>query len=521
MNKRLLIIGIDGGTWKVLEAAIAGGYMPTLKALKEKGAAGPLLSTIPPKTPAAWGTFQTGKNPGANGVFDFAWWDRQTHRSFYVSSASLGETLWDAAGRAGKHVGVINVPMTYPPRPIEGKLVTGILTPSMDGEWTYPPSLKEELLRAVPGYHIFNLKNIKTERVHSDRMRFLRRMAEIVDCRAGAACYLLAQETYDLFMVHFQASDVVQHAMWGLMCPDHPDYDPAICRQIYEQFYNRLDRKIAEVRDAFARRAGDSFVTLILSDHGFQTHRKRVNLGWWLVQQGFLKVHPVSPRRLLGHLMKRLRGSREPLSAQFIWEESRVFSFSRGNDGFLYFLEADPAKRDRTQRELGSLLKSLSDPQTGQPIVQTIHPRRSIYSGPYASRMPDWVVVPADGYSFTGDYLPRQKSLLQPVRQNTDFHVGMHHPEGILLACGPDVKQGVWVEGSRLVDLAATILAFLGVAIPKDMEGRVLSDLFIKGPSEVTATREEGRAASGDRDIYSEQDVNLIQQRLRDLGYIE
>lgn len=522
-GRKILVIGIDGGCWSVLNRAIEAGAMPVLKEMMDQGGAGPLLSTIPPKTPAAWGTFQTGKNPGANGVFDFAWWDRSTHKSMYVSSASLQDTIWDLAGREGKRVGIVNVPMTYPPRMVEGKMVTGLLTPSLESEWTYPPSLKHELLQAVPGYHIFNIKNIGPKRVHKNLPDFLDQMAEILENRARAAVFLMEQDSFDFFMVHFQASDVVQHALWGYMSQDHPDYDASLCKMIFRRFYTKLDEKIRDIREVFRRFAGGPFLTVVLSDHGFQTHFKRVNLGWWLRQEGFLKTRRISIRKRIEHKIKQFRRTQNSLRAEVLWDQTSVYSFSRGNCGFLYFLENDPEKRKEIQRRLRHLLESLTDPETGRPIVKKIHPRDSIYQGVYIDRMPDWVIDPTDGYSFTGDYLPGQKKLIEPVCRQTDFHVGMHHQEGILVVCGPGVKHNQPITGARILDLAPTLLAGLGLTIPNEMEGRILQELFTETLNEQMSHSQKSPSAIDTKtaSVYSKEDLDKIQQRLRDLGYIE
>jgi predicted AlkP superfamily phosphohydrolase/phosphomutase len=520
-TRKILVIGIDGGCWSLLNRAVEAGAMPYLKEMMVQGSCGPLLSTIPPKTPAAWSAFQTSKNPGANGIFDFSWWDRQSHETRYVSAASLRDTIWDLAGRAGKRICAINVPMTYPPKPVEGVLVTGIMTPSMESEWAYPSSLKEELLRAVPHYHIFNIENIPTKTAHKFPSRFIDRMTEVVENRAQAAVFLIQREAFDLFMVHFQASDVIQHAFWGFMNPGHPDYNETLCQTIFDRFYRRLDEKIREIHDAFDRNAGCPFITVVLSDHGFQSHLKRVNLGWWLVKEGLLKVRKISLRRHLQYHIKRLAGRKMVLRAEFLWEQSRVYSFNRGNAGYLYFLETEPKKRQATQEHLRSFLESLRDPDTGQQIVKKIHPRDSIYHGDYIDRMPDWIVEPTDGYSFTGDFLPQQTRLFERVRCQKDFHIGMHHPEGILIVYGPGVKQNYPIKGASLLDLAPTLLTLLEAGVPKEMEGRILSELFIESLEERLFQPETVHADSEPKKVYSEEDVEKIQQRLRDLGYIE
>jgi predicted AlkP superfamily phosphohydrolase/phosphomutase len=170
---------------------------------------------------------------------------------------------------------------------------------------------------------------------------------------------------------------------------------------------------------------------------------------------------------------------------------------------------------------LRSFLESLRDPDTGQQIVKKIHPRDSIYHGDYIDRMPDWIVEPTDGYSFTGDFLPQQTRLFERVRCQKDFHIGMHHPEGILIVYGPGVKQNYPIKGASLLDLAPTLLTLLEAGVPKEMEGRILSELFIESLEERLFQPETVHADSEPKKVYSEEDVEKIQQRLRDLGYIE
>ena len=147
-DAKLLLIGIDGGTWDLLEPLMARGAMPELARLLERGARGVLRSVSPPLTPAAWATVLTGKNPGGHGIFDF----RRTPSRFaaeqtteYVSSRLLPRPyLYDRIGAAGKRVISINVPMTYPPHAINGCMITGMFTPRGNA-CTYPPELQGRL----------------------------------------------------------------------------------------------------------------------------------------------------------------------------------------------------------------------------------------------------------------------------------------------------------------------------------------------------------------------------------------
>ncbi|RMF74156.1 MAG: hypothetical protein D6744_14860, partial [Planctomycetota bacterium] len=154
LAERFLIIGLDGATFDVLNPMMDAGRMPALRRFIENGASGVLRSTKPPITPAAWTTFMTGKGPGRHGIVDFEKYHVATHRLEFNNTYEIREkTLWEHLSDRGFRVGSINVPMTYPPRPVNGFMISGFETPSIDAEFTYPRELKQEILREIPDYN--------------------------------------------------------------------------------------------------------------------------------------------------------------------------------------------------------------------------------------------------------------------------------------------------------------------------------------------------------------------------------
>lgn len=541
MSRKVLIVGIDGGSWSVLNPAMDHGHMPHLKRLIESGCSGILKSTIPPKTPAAWGTFQTGVNPGKNGVFDFSYWDRADKRMHYVSSKSLRTTIWQMASAAGKRVGVLNVPMTYPPSEVNGFMITGILTPSIEADFTYPPDFKTELLKAVPGYHIFNLGNIKKEFMYTEFESLVERIVSILDSRTKAAEFVINKGPLDLFMVHFQANDVLQHMLWGYLDEDHPLYDQAKREYIFDRYYRYLDSRINHIRQIFKNAAGDDYLTVIVSDHGFETHYKRFNLGNWLCREGFLKLN-TAPKKLpllkkitkglgVGKILRRFLSpdtiSRMERAARitgerFIWEQSRAFSVSRGADGFIYLLEEDESKRKKTVSSLIEKLTSIRDPETNTAIVKAVYRSEEIYHGGLLEVMPDIVVEPESGYSFTGDYQP-DEGLFHKVCPGSDFHIGRHHRDGIIIAVGKDIRPQKSVK-AQLIDIVPSLAYYLQLPISSDIDGRVIYEMFTKDFIDQNQIQErtsgDFKAQNSQRQVYSEQDESKIRKRLEELGYM-
>ena len=125
---RVLVIGIDGGTFDLIQPWAEAGDLPNLSQLLAEGVHGPLESTLPPVTAPAWTTFATGKNPGKHGVFDFI---RPTGGEFDMINATSirAPTLWQILSEADRTVGVMNVPVTYPPSKVNGFVIGGMLSP--------------------------------------------------------------------------------------------------------------------------------------------------------------------------------------------------------------------------------------------------------------------------------------------------------------------------------------------------------------------------------------------------------
>ncbi len=541
-NKKVLIIGVDGGTWDILTPAMDQGFMPNLKNLVNTGASGILKSIIPTVTPAAWSCFQTGVNPGQNGVFNFSYWDKHLKTQKFVNSNSLATTIWDTASNIGKHVGLVNVPMTYPPHEINGCMVTGILTPSIKSNFTYPAKLKKQLLDAVGGYHIFNLGNASAGQPHKNFEGFVQRMAKIIECRFQAAEFILNKEDpFDIFMVHFQASDIIQHVMWGYMDKAHSLYDANKHKYILENFYHLLDEKIESVRRIFEKKTGGDFLTLVVSDHGSETHNKRFNLGKWLLQEGLLKLNPlphkpsllkkITRRLRVGAFLKRFIASGTVAKMekiidnpyqQFAWDRSKAFSFGRSGEGYIYLLEENQAQREKTASALIKKLEAICDPETNIAIAKNVFRREQIYHGEALDNIPDIIIEPASGFSFTGSCKPDQP-LFCKVRPGSDFHIAKHHMDGIIVVVGPGIQHDNSISAD-LVDIVPTLSYYMNLPIHQNTDGKIVQQLFteefLSKNQLPQKTNTDSTTKAGSGNTYSKKDEDQIRRRLEELGYI-
>ncbi len=539
MKDKVLIIGIDGGTWKILAPAIEQGHMPFLKALRQKGSSGILKSTIPPVTPAAWTAFQTGRNAGKTSVFSFCAWDIENRKELISNAANFKRTLWQIVSENGGKVGVLNVPMTYPPQPVNGWVVTGFLTPSIESDFTYPRDLKKKLLDALPDYDIFNRSRMKNMKLGGLNV-FVEQMVQSLESRSSAAEFLIKHDCPDLLMVHFQASDAIQHRYWGYLEEGQPQFDREKKSYILTRFYNALDRNIEKIVSAFTKATGTEPTIFVVSDHGFQLNKKRFNLAKWLQQNGYRRFDArywwlTFAKDLIAwldifNLRKKLARKTIMQSAKVLttdapvsWTRSKALSMGFGSTGLIYLLEQDEAMRQRTAQQLIAELEKITDPNTGTRVIEKIYHKEELYCGQFMNLMPDLILVPTGGYSLI-NYYKATGGLFREVKSGDDFQIGYHDPNGIFIASGPGIRQLDNLE-CEIFDVASTILHFFTLPVDEDMDGRVVSEIFTQELQRRKPQYKSTRASSGDqgaqnKDLYSEQDKEKLQQRLKDLGYI-
>ncbi|RPI55750.1 MAG: hypothetical protein EHM56_05015, partial [Chloroflexi bacterium] len=139
-DRRVVFIGLDGTPFTFLQRLIAEGRAPNAERLVRQGSLLRMDSTWPWVSSVAWSSMMTGVNPAKHNIFGFIDRDPATYKQFIPTSQNMrARTLWEVLGDAGKRVIVVNVPVTYPPRPVNGILVGCFLSPSLE-KAVYPAS---------------------------------------------------------------------------------------------------------------------------------------------------------------------------------------------------------------------------------------------------------------------------------------------------------------------------------------------------------------------------------------------
>ena len=538
-SPRLLVIGLDGGTWRVLDPLVAQGRMPNLGRLMQAGVRGDLASTIPPVTAPAWASFLTGVNPGKHGVFAFQRpLDQDLERGWVNGAAIRAPKLWHYLQGYNLRCGFVNVPMSYPPEPLPGYMVTGMLTPLGASCFTYPADLTGPLRER--GY-VTDLRIRKVERewgTADQQVALLRDLQDVARRRVEGVLWLWEQEPVDLLAVVFETPDRIQHILWNRLEESLAGRASGPVDQAILDCYEEVDRGIGRLLGL----ADEGTTIFLLSDHGFCGLHTAVHLDQWLAEQGLLcyaGAKATLRRRVkagLAPVLKQvlprswLQKGRQAFAVTRIidWERTSVYSGrSSENAVFINLKGREPkgavepgpeyeALRDRVIQHL----RGLRDPRTGRPVLQQVFQREEVYEGPYVPSAPDILFVLTEGFEVTAEVAT--EGVFRDVAGDG---AGFHAQEGIFLAAGAGVAGPRTLEGARIVDLAPTLLHGLGLSVPRFMDGRVLEEAFTDTWRQAHPVRYSDEVPTsgpgeGGGNVFSDEDEEEIRQRLAGLGYL-
>jgi predicted AlkP superfamily phosphohydrolase/phosphomutase len=522
---------------------VGEGRLPNLRYLMKRGAWGTLKSTVPPVTPSAWTSFFTGKNAGKHGIYDFQEIDPETYEFHTVrTDRHREETVWELLGEVGLQAIITDVPFTYPPRPLNGWMITGYGTPrTQDTVITYPPDLADHVPADLRSEIKVALPTNKFERSR----RFIEEWEDVMEGRRRLLGYLMTERPWDLFMHVFSITDTAAHVFWTYVDPAHPNYykpEGETYREAFLRGYETCDQILGEMMEL----AGSDTTVLVLSDHGFGSVRPRQYVFQRLMKGGYVRGKGKSSlqRRLLQLAVgaynrfpilrewaKNLQPSnrevvKNTLRRAQLLPNTRNIDYTRSkvvpaNFGLRMWVNEQgrfaqgivPSdQREALLAELSDFLTADRDKVTGRPIIARTYRGSELYHGPYAAKGPDLVIEYANFYDPAGSHHPENP-----------FLEGGHTLDGIFLAYGPDV-QAVHLQPANLIDVAPTILQLFDQPIPPDMDGHVLTEAFkpdflqrqpVKYDSEL-AQRDKANASSG----YSDEEEAELREQLRQLGYI-
>lgn len=474
MKNSVLIIGIDGATWALLKPWIAEGKLPTLKRLMASGIKADLKTTVPPLSCSAWTSMFTGKNPGKHGIYQYITESGKIVDSSFIRS----EKIWQILSRFDKRCCVINVPLTYPAEEVNGYMISDLLTLRDEKDYFYPDDLalfleKHDYKSSMRYEKYAFLPDDKDTSVK--RNEVVNELRYVLDKRYDILKEIMSQN-WDFFMFVVVETAVVQYLFW--------DSKDAMLK-----FFQRIDSQMNNLIKIFSERNKNAYI-FIVSDHGYNASPKRCfNFKAWLDENGLLadkrnfiqKIVPQIYNKLgkikLSKLIFAFNAPKEIRESfqKKVTESSSIYYLYPG-----LFINRDKLDEDAYEKLRENIIAKLrikKDPLNEELIFQIVEKRESVYSGKELKSAPDIIIIPNHNYSVVFSY--DSNKVIEDIKLH---HPGRHFTsmKGIFLAFGDKIRNGE-LDNVSILDIFPTVLHILGKPIPKDVDGKVLKEIFKKG----------------------------------------
>lgn len=488
LRTKVVIIGLDGASFNLIDLWIRQKQLPTFERLRYDGAWGKLKSTIPPVSPSAWTSIFTGVNPGKHGIFSFVKRLRGTYFFTPISSQDRkAPPIWKLVSECGKKVIALNIPFSFPPDRINGIMSSGLGAPSKNCNFIFPSHYKEKIIRKFPNIDV----DFDEELLGNHPSKLLDKIHRVTKDEIRLTKYLLRNEKWSLFISVFRALDVLQHFFWNK-------------KEILLKYYKKFDGLIQWILGNL----NGEFILLICSDHGFNVLHTKVYVNNWLQNLGLLQVKRKSyPKEF--DIGKRIQDVLLKLRwKKFLWKVKRSKALkaisaiipSKTLDHIhlidwtkteAYFSECtygihitDIVKEsnettykkryDMLRRHIKDEAYKLVNPKTGESVVKQVFFKEDLFFGNMLNGAPDVILLKREGYRLVPGY-----NIADKIFENFRTQLGDHNEEdGVLICYGFNVKKGYEIQSPYVCDIAPTVLHVLGLPILENIDGKVLRDIF-------------------------------------------
>ena len=522
---RVILIAWDGADWRILDPLLEQGALPNLQALIDRGQKDVLRSTVPTHSWSAWPSFLTGVDPVDHGIYDILETVPGTHKQYPVTYKSIkARTFLDDLTAAGKKQLLLDVPLTFPPPAIDGYLLAGGVLPK-SRTFSAPADLPDQLAKANLEWPI---NGMSWTTYHNKPDAYLDEAFEVTKKRIDVSEHLMKETDWDLMASVWVSIDRTQHCLSSHIAPDHPDYaknkDTRIGNKVADIF-----RQADDAIGRFVANARPDDIILFISDHGFQSCSRTINMDRLLHEFGYLDFSASNvvfgpmqwgPVRQVARKVYDTLGlhGKVALPQSINWGKTKAFTSIRSTgEGVTINLAGreidgvvDPGDYEKVRGEVMDRLANFVDPKTGKKPVKEIYKREDIFKGKYADTSPDILMVPAEGYSL---------AHAKAAYEDADWVSGDHRMDGVIVAAGPGVQP--FATTPMLIDMAPTILAALDAPAGIKHTGSVLTSV-VGSEASVKSEAVAGTVEIADEEpTVTDTEADEMEEHLRGLGYLE
>jgi predicted AlkP superfamily phosphohydrolase/phosphomutase len=529
LQRKVVFVGIDSADYTQIKRMCNEDLLPNIKKFSNFFLGG-LHAPIPPHTAASWTSMLTGTNPGKHGIFYFK--DVQSNK--VVSSLDVeAPYIWELIGSQNKRSIVLNVPLTYPVREINGILISGVHANKAEKASVYP----ESLIPRIENEYKFDLQGVNLFYSFSkDPNAACARLLDDEESRVSLFCELLQENSWDFACIVLTSLDRIQHYAWGLKSETQP------LSEFVARTYYRMDQlvgRILETANSF-----EDCTALLTSDHGFQDKVGAININTILAQAGLLTpkvltdkfeskithfglntLAPKMPKKIAEFLIRTalrltpifpglLSGSNRFDVPPIDYSRTKAYAYSYGMvtlniKGRNTYGVVDPAEKQSVMKTVTQALSAAqfsSNPTERLTIIDSM----SYYSGSKTDKGPDLLIKPLEDYYFSCNVGPTVVDL------KTD---GEHSSAAIIGAIGNQIKPNEKIANPQVWDVGASILSLLGFDLPKEIDGKPLFDSERTDSLHQVIVYADTKSHSDLSSAYSKEEEDLIVKRLKDMGY--
>ncbi len=455
---RLALLGFDGLDPELVERWL--GDLPNLSELMSEGIHGKLESTYPPTTIPAWTSMMTSQDPGQIGLYDRR---RRIGRSYKYetvdSMAIRQKTIWNYTSRVRLEALLVGVPQTFPPKPLKGSLVSGLLTPNKELQWTYPRELANEVENAVGGDFPFDVYGYQTK----NKDWLVEKVYDMTRKRLGTFRHFARKREHDLLMMVEHGADRIQHGFWRHMDEEHPNFVPeSRFAEVIHDYYVFLDQEIGKLLEDLPR---DTSVMLV-SPFSSQPLKGCVRLNEWLQQEGYLVLNEEAKEG-------------EPLDLKQVdWTQTEAWAdggavgqihfnvHGREPNGFVPAEEIENLKNDIRERVM-------TIEQDGARVSSIAEAPEQMYRAANGNG-PDLIVKFED---LTYLVSPVMGGEIIQSENDAGPDDTTHRGEGLFIWDHPAKMEPKKKDTYSIYDIAPTILTYFGIDVPEHMIGESLISL--------------------------------------------
>ncbi|RLI73501.1 nucleotide pyrophosphatase [Archaeoglobales archaeon] len=280
---KVFVIGLDSAPPELLFSEFIDD-LPNIRKLLGKSIYGPMKSCIPAITIPAWICMATGKTPGELGLYGFRHRKNFSYNDMWIAHSLMvnEKAIWDRIGEKGLKSILVSVPPSYPPKKINGCLISCFITPDSSVNYTHPKELKSEVEKLV-GNYVFDIVFRK-----DDKDSVKEEIWEMTEKRFEVIRYLIQEKEWDYFQFVEIGLDRVHHAFWKYFDKHHHLYEPnSKYKNVIRDYYRLLDKEIGKTLELIDL---DEAAVVIVSDHGIKRMKGAFAINQWLIEEKLLKI---------------------------------------------------------------------------------------------------------------------------------------------------------------------------------------------------------------------------------------